>query len=354
MPDILESGQWQMLSLVDDGAIRISLVSAVAARLEVTGTSGPPKYLGPAHDVVAFPTGAVGDRGPVGVRVRSAAGEPFPGDGTVDLAVDSTGGGHSFLLKRVPVAGRISAPVLQLSRREGGIIARPGEGGGATTGLGGWCAKRRAEQGRPLRPTVTDVVIDTSSSMRRFAPRVEALTRFLNDLYVTAEVAGPTIHRAVIAGARNDGVGCVEAGPGGGALGRRRRGSAGARPALCQHPGQAGRGVRGDGGAAHAVSSPVARSRRPGGSGVLGGRRLAPLRHSGAAGGPREQTERRPGHAPGPSASCFLPSGLSPSVPEFHRLSRPRRPDGSAQPGRGLSPPARTFTDPGARCCQRH
>jgi len=222
MPDILESGQWQMLSLVDDGAIRISLVSAVAARLEVTGTSGPPKYLGPAHDVVAFPTGAVGDRGPVGVRVRSAAGEPFPGDETVDLAVDSTGGGHSFLLKRVPVAGRISAPVLQLSRREGGIIARPGEGGGATTGLGGWCAKRRAEQGRPLRPTVTDVVIDTSSSMRRFAPRVEALTRFLNDLYVTAEVAGPTIHRAVIAGARNDGVGCVEAGPGGGADGGRR------------------------------------------------------------------------------------------------------------------------------------
>lgn len=222
MPDILESGQWQMLSLVDDGAIRISLVSAVAARLEVTGTSGPPKYLGPAHDVVAFPTGAVGDRGPVGVRVRNAAGEPFPGDGTIDLAVDSTGGGHSFLLKRVPVAGRISAPVLQLSRREGGIIARPGEGGGATTGLGGWCAKRRAEQGRPLRPTVTDVVIDTSSSMRRFAPRVEALTRFLNDLYVTAEVAGPTIHRAVIAGARNDGVGCVEAGPGGGADGGRR------------------------------------------------------------------------------------------------------------------------------------
>ena len=102
MPDILESGQWQMLSLVDDGAIRISLVSAVAARLEVTGTSGPPKYLGPAHDVVAFPTGAVGDRGPVGVRVRSAAGEPFPGDGTIDLAVDSTGGGHSFLLKRYP------------------------------------------------------------------------------------------------------------------------------------------------------------------------------------------------------------------------------------------------------------
>ena len=188
----------------------------------MTGTSGPPKYLGPAHDVVAFPTGAVGDRGPVGVRVRSAAGEPFPGDGTIDLAVDSTGGGHSFLLKRVPVAGRISAPVLQLSRREGGIIARPGEGGGATTGLGGWCAKRRAEQGRPLRPTVTDVVIDTSSSMRRFAPRVEALTRFLNDLYVTAEVAGPTIHRAVIAGARNDGVGCVEAGPGGGADGGRR------------------------------------------------------------------------------------------------------------------------------------
>ena len=118
------------------------------------------------------------------------------------------------------------------------------------------------------------------------------------------------------------------AGPGGGELGRRRRGSAGARPALCQHPGQAGRGVRGDGGAAHAVSSPVARSRRPGGSGVLGGRRLTPLRHSGAAGGPREQTGRRPGVRPR-SERLVLPPirtfTVGAGVPPAQPAAPPRR-----------------------------
>lgn len=49
MPDILVNGQWERLSLVSDGAVHISLVSAVAARLEVSGTARPPKYLGPAH-----------------------------------------------------------------------------------------------------------------------------------------------------------------------------------------------------------------------------------------------------------------------------------------------------------------
>ena len=62
------------------------------------------------------------------------------------------------------------------------------------------------------------------------------------------------------------------------------------------------------------------------------------------------QRRRRP--------ACCLPSGLSPSVPEFHRVNRPGgstwqvgRPDA----GRGLSPPVRSCTDPGARvrraCC---
>ena len=43
--------------------------------------------------------------------------------------------------------------------------------------------------------------------------------------------------------------------------------------------------------------------------------------------------------------ACILPSGLSPSVPEFHRVNRPL----AADSGRGLSPPVRSFTDPGAR-----
>ena len=97
MPDILVDGQWERLSLVSDGAVHISLVSAVAAQLEVSGTTRPPKYLGPAHDVAAFPASAVADSEPVGIRARTVTGDPFPGDGVIDLAVDSIQGGQSFL-----------------------------------------------------------------------------------------------------------------------------------------------------------------------------------------------------------------------------------------------------------------
>ena len=138
MPDILVNGQWERLSLVSDGAVHISLVSAVAARLEVSGTARPPKYLGPAHDVAAFPTSAVADSEPVSIRARTVTGDPFPGDGVLHLAVDSGQGGQSFLLKGTPVAGQISAPVLQFPRPdERTIVALPADVGSATAGLAG-------------------------------------------------------------------------------------------------------------------------------------------------------------------------------------------------------------------------
>lgn len=56
-----------------------------------------------------------------------------------------------------------------------------------------------------------------------------------------------------------------------------------------------------------------------------------------------------------PGATRILPSGLSPSVPEFHRLNH-WSPGCLTLPwheaGRGLLPPVRTLTDPGARCCR--
>ena len=174
------------------------------------GTTSAPKYLGPARDAAAFPVAAVGESTPVTVHARMHSGQPFPGDGVVDLAVDSSTGSQSFLLKGIPVAGQVSAPILQLSRRGGSLIAQPGEGGRATAGLGGWCAKRRVEQGLPVTPTVTELVVDTSSSMRRYIPRVEALERFLDDLCATVEAAPPGLRRAAVAGARANGVGCVE------------------------------------------------------------------------------------------------------------------------------------------------
>src|SRR5829696_7639343 len=48
--------------------------------------------------------------------------------------------------------------------------------------------------------------------------------------------------------------------------------------------------------------------------------------------------------------ACHLPSGLSPSVVEFHHINRLRFGLVSRSPtGRGLSPPVRNYTDPGTR-----
>jgi hypothetical protein len=49
-------------------------------------------------------------------------------------------------------------------------------------------------------------------------------------------------------------------------------------------------------------------------------------------------------------AACCLPSGLSPSALEFHQINRLISGVTTiVEPGRGLSPPVRTYTDPGAR-----
>ena len=48
--------------------------------------------------------------------------------------------------------------------------------------------------------------------------------------------------------------------------------------------------------------------------------------------------------------ACHLPSGLSPSVVEFHHINRLRFGLVSrSRTGRGLSPPVRNYTDPGTR-----
>ncbi len=73
------------------------------------------------------------------------------------------------------------------------------------------------------------------------------------------------------------------------------------------------------------------------------------LRLRGMAAGARTPCQRAPTD-PRHDATCFLPSGLSPSVLEFHQVNRPARAE-PCRPGRGLSPPARNCTDPGARTC---
>ncbi|WP_243896485.1 hypothetical protein [Actinomyces bowdenii] len=213
MPDILQSGQWETRTVSPRGAVELSLVSPVPARLEALGTATRPKHLGASRDALAFPASAVVSGRPVSVRAVCGDDGVFPGDCTVDLAVDCDQGAQSLIIRGIPVAGHSSAPLLQLDRQDGVITVRPGEGGNATLGLGGWLARRSQEAGQALAPTITELVVDTSPSMRHHQERVEALTRFLSDLYTTVGAPPLRLTRASINGADRDGVGAVAPGP---------------------------------------------------------------------------------------------------------------------------------------------
>lgn len=211
MPDILSSGEWERVALPDTGAIELSLVSRrTPARLEILGAITAPKYLGADRTTAAFPVRSVSSDRPVTVRVVTATGEAFSGDERVDLVVDVNGQEHSFLLRGLDVAGQVDAALIRLERAEGNLLMRPGEGGGATLGLGGWCARRRQESGEPFVPAVSRLVVDTSASMRAHAGRVRALEQFLSDMAATAGTGAPGLERPPVGGAQRNGVGAVD------------------------------------------------------------------------------------------------------------------------------------------------
>ena len=95
----------------------------------------------------------------------------------------------------------------------------PGEGGVATLGLGGWCAKRRQESGASLMPTVTEVILDASASMAQHRPRVESFLDFVADLYATLGIAAPHVRSLSVGGSVDassrgmGGVGSVQVDP---------------------------------------------------------------------------------------------------------------------------------------------
>lgn len=211
MPDILASGQWKEFSVSNRGALEIGLVAPVPATLEVVGTSSAPKYLGVSRDAVAFPGRAVSAERPVTVRANASSQEAFPGDCVVDLSFDAAGGEHAYLIRGIPVAGQASAPLLQLTLEGGSIRVRPGEGGAATLGLGGWCAKRREESGASLAPTITEIVVDASASMAQHQPRVESFLAFVADSCAAIGVAAPPVRSFGVGGS----VGASSTGMGG-------------------------------------------------------------------------------------------------------------------------------------------
>lgn len=217
MPEILSSGDWESQILPDLGAFEVNLVSqGTPSQIEVLGTATKPKYLGAGRRTVAFPARSVTEGQPVSVRVLATGGQPFGVGETVDLVVSAAGGGQSWMLRGLDVAGQLDTVLVRLERTAQGLLLTPGEGGNATLGLGGWCVRRRQESGLPFVPTVTQVRVDTSVSMRPFKSKVAALERFLEEMAQTAEAVVPAVRRLRVAGAEANGVGMLEQLPGGG------------------------------------------------------------------------------------------------------------------------------------------
>ena len=211
MPDILNSGEWERVALPDTEAIELNLVShRTPARLVVLGGATTPKYRSADHTAAAFPAHSVSPDRPVTVRATTATGEAFSGDERVDLVVNVTGQEQTFLLRGLDVAGQVDAALIRLERAEGNLLMRPGEGGGATLGLGGWCARRRQESGEPSDLAIARLVVDTSASMRAHAGRVRALEQFLSDMAATAGTGAPGLERPPVGGAQRNGVGAVD------------------------------------------------------------------------------------------------------------------------------------------------
>ena len=208
MSSIHSYGEWDELPVTGRSALTLTLVSKVPATVAATGTTTTPKYLGAARDTLAFPVGAVAPDKPVTIRALTVSREPFPADCVVDLSVDA-GGGAGYLLRGLPVTGQVEAPLVQLRRTERGLVLVPGAEGQVALSLGGWCVRRCEENGRVLRPTVGTVVLDASSSMRRHAREVEALTRWLDDVYATLGATPPAVVREGAGGALAHGVGYV-------------------------------------------------------------------------------------------------------------------------------------------------
>ena len=208
MSSIHSYGEWDELPVTGRSALTLTLVSKVPATVAATGTTTTPKYLGAARDTLAFPVGAVAPDKPVTIRALTVSREPFPADCVVDLSVDA-GGGAGYLLRGLPVTGQVEAPLVQLRRTEQGLVLVPGAEGQAALSLGGWCVKRCEENGQALSPTVSTMVLDTSSSMRRHSQDVAALTQWLDDVYAALGVEAPQVVEQEVGGARAHGVGYV-------------------------------------------------------------------------------------------------------------------------------------------------
>ena len=208
MSSIHSYGEWDELQVTGRAALTLTLVSHVPATLTATGTTTTPKYLGAARHALAFPVSAVAAEQPVTVRAVTGNQEPFPGDCVVDLSVDA-GSGSGYLLRGLPVTGQVEAPLVRLRRTERGLVLVPGAEGQAALSLGGWCVKRCEENGQALRPTVSTMMLDTSSSMRRHSQDVAALTQWLDDVYAALGVEAPQVVEQEVGGARAHGVGYV-------------------------------------------------------------------------------------------------------------------------------------------------
>lgn len=202
-------GQWETALLHGQGPIKVAMTSHEAATLMAHGAAVAVKRPGGERGFLVLPPGALSEAQPLRLSAQSATGVPFSGHATVDVTLtDATGTEHYF--RANPVAGQVAAPLMELHRAGDEIRVRPGEGGNATYGLGGWCVKRREEQGEMTPIAVDRIVIDTSRSMRRYAGHANALLAFIEDVCSTAGSTMPPVERPGLVRATADWVGAID------------------------------------------------------------------------------------------------------------------------------------------------
>lgn len=218
MPTIHDHGQWSRLPLPGHGALTIHATSAVPVVLEVSDPSVPLRRTGGQGDEVGLPLQSVPADG-LRVSIVSRSGEPFAVDASIDLALVA-GSEPLYVLRRIPVAGRVRADVVELRPENGESVLLPAAAGPTPrTGLGGWLIERQSAQNGPasaVMPTVTEVLVDSSVSMRAHEDRVERLTGLITQLCEASGAPAPTMRAcAVGGGGAGQDVGAVEAPPAG-------------------------------------------------------------------------------------------------------------------------------------------
>lgn len=211
MTQVLQSGRWrtQALSRKKEGHIEFALSAkpGVGGSVQINGAQGRARQVG---NMTVLPLTGL-EEGDYAVSVRVGEGDaPFALDETVSLSVRVAGSSEDYLIREIPVGGRLNADVLIVSLGEDDSIRmRPAPKAPESTGLGGWIANLLTERGSEPSVDVATFYVDTSASMERHSQAVDDLKDFVDTFSRATRSDTPAWRMVDVGGVPNAGVGAV-------------------------------------------------------------------------------------------------------------------------------------------------